>query len=454
VGRLTRWVAALVLAVAIGAVGAGTALGFDGFGVPDAESTYGQEIRFSVELDGSAPDRLELLLRTPGDESSFVTPVVHDAGSATYVWETSDDYVTPNTLITYQWRATDGEEVLLSEEATIRYEDDRPGLDWQQAQLGEATVHWYGGAEGQARRFGELTAQGVARAEALLGTELAGPVDVFVYDSRDEFFGALGPGAREWTGAAAYSELRTIFMWLGGGSPSYLEVAMLHEVTHVVFHDATDNPFHEPARWLNEGIATWSETSEGADERAIVALEAGGGGLFSFEAITEQFPIGERGGRLSYAQGTTMVDLIVDRYGEDAIAAMASAYREGASDAEAIEAGTGLPAEELYAAFFAEFGVDAPRPVEAEPIPPSDVDRPPAGEIDEGGVDAGQAPGATDAPGAGEEPERPPDEASPSEDDESASAAVGAVALLVAGIGIAAAAAVAVSRRARRGAAP
>jgi hypothetical protein len=451
VGRLTRWVAALALALAIGAVGADAVLGFDGFGATEADSTYGQEIRFSVELDGPAPDRLELLLRTPGDESSFVTPVDRDAGSATYVWNTSVDYVTPNTLITYRWRATDGEDVVLSEEATIRYEDDRPGLDWQQAQLGEATVHWYGGAEGQARRFGELTAQGVARAEDLLGTELAGPVDVFVYDSRDEFFGALGPGAREWTGAAAYSELRTIFMWLGGGSASYLEVAMLHEVTHIVFHDATDNPFHEPARWLNEGIATWSETSEGADERAIVALEAGGGGLFSFEAITEQFPIGERGGRLSYAQGTTMVDLIVDRYGEDAIAAMTAAYRAGASDAEAIEAGTGLPADELYAAFFAEFGVDAPRPVEAEPIPPSNVDRPPAGEIDEGGVDPGVEPGASEAPDAGEGPQRPPDEASPSEGDESdAGAVAGLVALVAAGVAIAVVAAVAVSRRARR----
>ena len=161
---------------------------------------------------------------------------------------------------------------------------------------------------GEARRFGELTAVGVAQAEELLGTELAGPVDVFVYDSREDFFGALGPGAREWTGAAAYSELRTIFMWLGGGSPAYLEVAMVHEVTHVVFYDATDNPFHEPARWLNEGIATWSESGDAGEQRGIVEFEAGGGGLFSFEAISEQFPIGESEGQLSYAQGTTMID--------------------------------------------------------------------------------------------------------------------------------------------------
>ena len=437
-GRLSRVLAASALAVVLGALTAGAAFGFDGFGDVVADSTYADEIRLQVELDGPPPERLELLVWTPGDEAASVFPVEPSGRTATYVWDTSINHVVPNTLITYQWRAIDGESVTLSEEGTIRYEDDRPGLDWQSAQLGDATVHWYGGAESTARRFGELTAQGVARAEQLLGTSLAGPVDVFVYDTRDEFFGALGPGVREWTGAAAYSELRTIFMWLGGGSPSYLEVAMLHEVTHIVFHDATDNPFHEPARWLNEGIATWSETSEGSDERSIVELEAGGGGLFAFEAITEQFPIGERGGRLSYAQGTTMVDMIVDRYGEEAIAAIAAAYREGASDADALEVGTGVPAEQLYADFYEAFGVEPPQPVAVEPIPPSNVERPPAGEIDEGGVDPDAEPPAP----------RPPDDSAPIEG--GGDSPVGVVLLLGAGAAAALTAVFLVSRRAAR----
>ena len=398
-GQLIRLAAAAGAALVIGLVSAPAALGFDGFGEATADSTYEVEIQFDVDLRGPAPDRLELLMRTPGDEASFVVPVEPDADHATYVWDTSVDHVVPNTLVTYQWRATDGDDVVLAAEETIRYEDDRAGLDWQQAQLGETTVHWYGDAEAQARRFGELTAVGVAQAEELLGTELAGPVDVFVYDSREDFFGALGPGAREWTGAAAYSELRTIFMWLGGGSSAYLEVAMVHEVTHVVFYDATNNPFHEPARWLNEGIATWSESGDAGEQRGIVEFEAGGGGLFSFEAISEQFPIGERGGQLSYAQGTTMIDDIIDRYGREAIGRIAAAYRDGASDAEALEAGTDVPADELYAQFYADFGVDAPAPIEPEQIAASNVDRPAAGEIDEGGVIDEPAPPPDSAPG-------------------------------------------------------
>ena len=293
-GRLTRLLAPVVLAGALLALGTDAAAAFDGFGASSADSTYGQEIRFTTTLNGDNPDRLELLIRTQGADGSLVVPVPASGSAAEYVWDTSVDYVVPNTLITYQWRAFDGDDVVLSPEAQIRYVDDRPGLDWQSVQLGEATVHWYGDNEEQALHFGELSAIGVDRAEQLLGSEMAGPVDVFVYISSDDFFGALGPGAREWTGAATYPERRTIFMWNSpeAGSQAYLETVMIHEITHIVFHDATDNPFHEPASWLNEGIATWSETQEASEERAIVEQEAAGDGLFSFDAISEQFPIG------------------------------------------------------------------------------------------------------------------------------------------------------------------
>jgi len=437
VGRLIRALLVAALAGAIGLANPSSAAAFDGFGELSADGSYGSGITFEVELPGGAPDRLELLLRTPGDGGWFVAPVSAGGTAATYVWDTSVDHVTPNTLVTYRWRATQDGTVTLSDEATIRYEDDRPALEWQRAQLGEATVHWYGDAEAQARRFGEVTALGVARSEELLGTRLAGPVDVFVYATHEDFFGALGPGAREWTGAAAYSELRTIFMYLGGGpDEAYLERAMVHEVAHVVFHDATDNPYHEPARWLNEGIATWSEASNADSERAIVEIEASGGGLFAFEAITEQFPIGERGGRLSYAQGTTMIDLIVSRYGEEALARIAAAYRDGASDAQALEAGTGVAADELYEAFFAEFGVEPPGPVIAEPIPPSNVDRPQPGRVDPGGVDPGAEP--------------PEIEPTPAEEAPAASGDEVVLLVLVIGGVAAVGAALAVGRRAAR----
>jgi hypothetical protein len=434
-GRLTRACVAAFLATAWVIAGSAPAAAFDGFGDASADGTYGAEIRFEVELEGAAPDRLDLLLRVPGVEADFVAPVEPSGGNATYVWDTATEYVTPNSRITYQWRAiVDGEEIL-SAPGTLLYDDDREGLDWQTATLGEATVHWYGDAESQAMRFGELSAGGVTQAEELFDVELAGPVDIFVYDTQDEFFGALGPGTREWTGAAAFPELRTIFMWLQGGSQSYLETALVHEVTHVVFHDATDNPYHEPATWLNEGIAVWSETREAEEERAIVESEAGGAGLLAFEALTARFPIDDRGGRLAYAEGAAMIDMIIDRFGTDALAEITAAYRGGATDAEALDAGTGVAAEELYDEFYAAFGADEPQPIAPEEILPSDVEQPPGAS----GGGTGVAPNEEDGTPA-----------APSERDGSQPAWLVIGALVVAAVGALAAAWIVIRRAAKQ----
>jgi hypothetical protein len=360
---------------------------FSGFGSVSADASYGKQITFRTSLEGGAPDRLEILLRFGDDETTFVAPASIEGASAIYTWDAATAYVTPNTRISYRWRATTAGHALLSDERTLLYSDDRPGLDWQSATIGDAIVHWYGNVEGQARHFGDRTADAVRNAEQLLGHQLAAPLDIFVYQTNDAFFGALGPGAREWTGAATYPEIRTVFMNLQNNAADYLDTVVTHEVTHVVFHDATANPYHEPARWLNEGVATWSERLNANQERATVRADASDG-LFAFDAITEQFPIGDRGALLSYAQGATMVDLIIQRFGAAAIARIAAAYRDGATDADALRAGTGEAAHTLYADYFRSFGADRPSPVTPDPLLPSTVLKPgssaqpqPSGEV-------------------------------------------------------------------------
>jgi peptidase MA superfamily protein len=374
-----RGVLLAVMALVVAIVAPPPATAFGGFGVMTADATYGVRMRFTVQLPGGPPDRLELLLRFAGSDSTVVAPVEPGASSAQYTFDTSDtgEHITPNTSIAYRWRATVGDQVSLSPEKTLLYDDDRPGLDWKLAHIGATTVHWYGGAESQARHFGNISATAAAAAEKLLGHDLAGPIDIFVYDSRDDFFGALGPGAREWTGAATFPEIRTIFMWLGGGSSSYLETTMTHEVTHVVFQDATANPFHDPPKWFNEGLAVWSERQSASSHRGDVRSAADAGRLLGFDGIAESFPIDADAARLAYDEGATMVAMIIDTYGRHAIAAIAEAWRSGAGDADALKAGTGVSTDQLYKAYFASFGAKVPSAVEPAPILSSNVSEPP-----------------------------------------------------------------------------
>jgi len=404
VGRLSRVTAPLLLGGLLGGllavlvVAPAPSRAGAGFADLEADATFGVDMTFSASWTGAPPDRVELLLGFGGEER-LVVPVELVSGQLDYRRDLADGYVPPNTSVAYRWRAVIGARVMVSPERSLVYDDDRPGLDWREAQVGSATVHWYDANETIARRFGDLAGDAADAAADLLGHPLADPIDIFVYDAREDFQEAVGPGAREWIGAATYPHLRTVYMWLGAGSTAYLETTLGHEVTHVVFHDATANPFHEPATWLNEGVATWSELANADTERDLVSLEAHSpDGLMAFAALTDQFPIDARGASLAYAQGTTMVDLIIHDFGTDAMAAIAEAYRSGATDEDAILAGTGVSFEALRDEYFAAFGVSEPDPIEPLPLGRSDVPIPPQARVE-------PAPSAEPLPGLGESQE-------------------------------------------------
>src|SRR4029077_2971481 len=65
------------------------------------------------------------------------------------------------------------------------------------------------------------------------------------------------------------------------------------------------------------------------------------------------------------------------------------AYRNGATDEEALRAGTNVPASQLYADYFRSFGASEPKPIPAASIGPSIV-RP--------GASVGTGGGSTSAP--------------------------------------------------------
>jgi len=401
VGRLSRVTAPLLLGGLLSAlltvlvVAPAPSRAGGGFADLEADATFGADMTFSASWTGAPPDRVELLLGFGGEER-LVVPVELVSGQLDYRRDLANGYLPPNTSVAYRWRAVIGAQVTLSPEGSVLYDDDRPGLEWRQAQVGSATVHWYDANETIARRFGDLAGDAADAAADLLGHPLDDPIDIFVYDAREDFQGAVGPGAREWIGAATYPHLRTVFMWLGAGSTAYLDTTLAHEVTHVVFNDATANPFHEPATWLNEGIATWSELANADTERDLVSLEArSADGLMAFAALTDQFPIDARGASLAYAEGTTMVDLIIHDFGTDAMAAIAEAYRSGATDEDAILSGTGVSFEALREEYFAAFGVTEPDPIEPLPLGRSDVPIPPQAGVE-------PAPSAEPEPGSSE----------------------------------------------------
>ncbi len=374
--RLARLLIGLLaicaLSVSTGAprrVDAGT-----GFGAAQSSATFGESMTFTVGWSGGSVDRIEILLNYTGEESTFIAQAEVEGGVATYQRDIARGHVTPNTKVHYRWRAVDGASTIDGPRGDLLYDDDR--FTWEQAELGQTTVYWYGNSESAARRMGRQAAGAASRAGDILGVDLAAPIEIFVYATGADFFSGLGGGVREWTGAATYPDMRTIFMRVDAGSATYRDLTVGHEITHVVFNDATTNPFNHPAKWVNEGFATWSEEQNAPQEESVIENAAGGDpGLFAFPALVGSFPIGGTF-KVAYAQSTTMIDMLIDTYGRDVMEGMATAYRAGATDDEALEAATDVPATDLYAAYFERYGVTEPPPIAPEPLLVSDVPLP------------------------------------------------------------------------------
>jgi hypothetical protein len=342
------------------------------FGDPVATGglTDGVEFSTTFQADG-APDRVELLTRVRGSASDEVRQAALEEGSAgTWTARVVDTgFTAPNTVQEFRFRVVDGERSTLGPPGLFTLVDDR--FEWQSLSEGPMTLHWYTGDEAFARRALRVGTRAIEQAAGLLGVSDVRPMDFFVYDSSEALYGALGPGTRENVGGQANPAIRTM---VGVIRPEevdsdWVDVLVTHELTHMVFSDATDNPYRQPPRWLNEGLAVYLAEGYGVGDRAQVADAAGRGDLTPLSAIAGLFPTSYDAFSLAYAQSVSAVDFFIDRYGQDALVRLIGTYRDGVTDDEAFRAATNADFRAFDDAWLAAQGVRRPEPFGPRPAP-------------------------------------------------------------------------------------
>ena len=207
----------------------------------------GDALTFSTVIHAATqPTRVELLSHLPTEEVVSVEQATLSAqGDGTFqatLRETG--HVTPNTTFDYRFRAWTPDGPVLGPQATYTVTDER--FDWRTKQGGIVRLHWYEGDDAFADRALDIGDKAIDEASELLGVTETEPVDFFIYASEGPFRDALGPGTRENVGGQANAAIRTLF---GLISPSeidsgWVDVLVTHELTHLVFDTAIDNPYH------------------------------------------------------------------------------------------------------------------------------------------------------------------------------------------------------------------
>ena len=396
--RAARLIAAIAVALAVGlplATGPVRAAGVS-FGAQQIESVYGQGITFTVPVEASGPlARLEIRLRLPDSLGPFVEIVPFAAAdrTATYHLDTTgDSHMVPNTTIEATWAAYEatGQAPVLSKAATIRYADTEH--DWHRVKGDVVTVHWYAGDEAFANRALAIGDKAVKDTADLLGVDDVAPVDFFIYGDTQSFRTALGPGTRENVGGQAHTDIRTLFAMIGPDqiNDPWVAIVVPHELIHIVFDEAVDNPFSNPPRWVNEGLAVYLSEGFTPTDRAAVTSSVRSGELMPLTALTAQFPTDPALTSLAYSESVSAIDHLVRTDGEDALLKLVESYAAGPTDDQAMQAATGLDVAGFQARWLADLGASEPIQQGPRPNPPGPV--PPGWE--------GEAPGQpTAAPG-------------------------------------------------------
>jgi Peptidase MA superfamily len=324
-----------------------------------------------VTLDGT-PERIEVLVTMADSPAPLVSEVAVPSGSGETTLRHTlggpDAHILPNTPVRVRWRITTDGIVRTGPEARTVVSDER--FDWKTLRGDVVRVHWYEGDQAFGERALRIGEQEVEETAKLLGVEETEPVDFFIYADTSAFYDALGPGTRENVGGQANAEIRTLFANIEPSSidDPWVENVVPHELIHMVFDTAVDNPYHFPPRWLNEGLAVYLSVGFDAGDRAAVENAGDSGELIPLDGLVAQFPTGSGFG-LAYSESVSAIDYLVREHGQDTLVSLVQSYADGRTDDEAFHGAIGMDVAAFNDAWLADLGAKDPVKYGPQPAP-------------------------------------------------------------------------------------
>ncbi len=286
--------------------------------------------------------------------------------SATYQWQPRGSIV-PGVEIQYAFEIVSPTETSQTGYATFTYIDRT--LDWNIVTVDSVEL-WL-----QSPRAGltSETRTAVIKALSVLKSDfnlsLTRPIRIVLYTDGARMREDLGGGTRGWVGGVADADLNVILL---DGEMHGLSEAIAHELTHVVIDHATENPFGRVPSWLHEGLATVIETQVGFNSppyNEIMASIATCEQFVSLRGLTGSFPASDARAIAAYAQSHSLVNFVIDRWGQPAIREILDAYSTGVTDDQAIQQVLGIPLDDLEAAWTQNLaGIPSTSPPSPPPI--------------------------------------------------------------------------------------
>jgi len=241
----------------------------------------------------------------------------------------------PGSSVDYWWaveNASGGR--IETAPSRVQFDDNR--YSWRSLTEGEVTIYWYKGNDSFAREIMLSAQQALARLADDTGAELEKPVKLYIYAKAQDLRGAM-IYPQEWTGGVAFTRYGIIAIGIASDNLHWGKRAVAHELTHLVIHQMTLNPYNDLPTWLDEGLAMHTEGVLGLEYTAYLNKAIAEKSLISVRSLSSPFSAYAGQSYLSYAQSYSLVDFLISKYGQAKILELLLTFRQGSSYDGALE---------------------------------------------------------------------------------------------------------------------
>ncbi|MFC1864535.1 peptidase MA family metallohydrolase [Chloroflexota bacterium] len=241
----------------------------------------------------------------------------------------------PGSSVEYWWtvRNTNGSKATTTP-ASVWFDDNR--YPWQSLTEGKVTIYWYEGEQSFAGEIMLAAQQALARLDEDTGAYLKKPAKIYIYENTRDLQGAM-IFPQEWTGGAAFTGYGIIAIGIATNNLNWGKRATVHELTHLVIHQMTFNPYIGLPTWLDEGLAMYNEGELEVEFGEYLKRAIAENSLISVRSLASPFSAYAEESYLSYAQSYSLAEFLITRYGQGKMLGLLNTFREGSSYDGALE---------------------------------------------------------------------------------------------------------------------
>lgn len=295
-----------------------------------ATETFPKGIDFQVTVQDTASAISQATLILSSNKPRYMeverdVAVTTPQRALTLTWHedtSGSNFVYPGTPINYKWQFHDNANHWHTQDQhTITVIDNR--FDWQNLTQGQVEVHWYG----QAADFGQIVLSqaidNVKRISNNLGGSLLHPINLWVYQTSNDFHGSLPPDVHEWVGGIAFPPLNEASIVVDSPNAATLVRDMPHELTHLVFHQLTEQGVLAPL-WFDEGLAVYNQSYHEPEMLQSFKQALATHALLRLSEISYNFPANANTAYLAYAQSWNLIGYMYTTFGQTKMATLIS----------------------------------------------------------------------------------------------------------------------------------